>query len=110
MNVIVKGPTTVLKDTQGDCQLFLDKVISQHDSFKNQNLILDVTLANSTSIQSIKAFSELSKLHCKGKKSFVIVAENIDFNALPKSLVVVPSVLEAHDIIDLDEIERDLGF
>jgi hypothetical protein len=49
-------------------------------------------------------------LHSKGKKSFVIVAENIDFNALPKSLVVVPSILEAHDIIDMDEIERDLGF
>jgi hypothetical protein len=49
-------------------------------------------------------------MHCKGKKSFVIVAENIDFNAVPKSLVVVPSVLEAHDIIDMDEIERDLGF
>jgi hypothetical protein len=46
----------------------------------------------------------------KGKKSFIIVAENIDFNSVPKSLVVVPSVLEAHDIIDMDEIERDLGF
>jgi hypothetical protein len=52
----------------------------------------------------------LSKLPCKGKKSFVIVAENIDYNALSKSLIVVPSVLEAHDIIDMDEIERDLGF
>jgi hypothetical protein len=55
-------------------------------------------------------FSDLSKLHKKGKKSFVMVAENIDFNAVPKALVVVPSVLEAHDIIEMEEIERDLGF
>lgn len=110
MKVVVKGHTTVLKDTQGDFQLFLDKVTNQHESYKNQNLILDVTLDNSTSIHSIKAFIDLSKMHYKGKKSFVIVAENIDFNAVPKSLVVVPSVLEAHDIIDMDEIERDLGF
>lgn len=110
MKVVVKGNTTVLKDTQGDFQLFLDKVTAQHESYKNQNLILDVIHNNSTTIQSIKAFSELSKLHCKGKKSFVIVAENIDFNSLPKSLVVVPSVLEAHDIIEMEEIERDLGF
>ena len=110
MKVVVKGHTTILKDTQGDFQLFLDKVTTQHESYKNQNLILDVTHDNSTTIQSIKAFSELSKLHCKGKKSFVIVAENIDFNALPKLLVVVPSVLEAHDIIEMEEIERDLGF
>ena len=110
MKVVVKGSTTILKDTQGDSELFLKNVTTQHESYKNQNLILDLTHDNSTSIQSIKAFSELSKLHSKGKKSFVIVAENIDFNAFPKSLVVVPSVLEAHDIIDMDEIERDLGF
>ncbi len=110
MKVVVKGHTTVLKDTKGDFQLFLDKVTTQRESYKNQNLILDVTYDNSTTIQSIKAFSELSKLHKKAKKSFVIVAENIDFNSLPKSLVVVPSVLEAHDIIEMEEIERDLGF
>jgi hypothetical protein len=110
MKVVTKGHTTVLIATQGDCGLFLENIINQHESYKNQNLILDLTHNKSTTIQSIKAFSELSILHCKIKKSFVIVAENIDFNALPKSLVVVPSVLEAHDIIDMDEIERDLGF
>ena len=36
--------------------------------------------------------------------------ENIDFNNVPDTLIVVPSVLEAHDIIEMDEIERDLGF
>jgi hypothetical protein len=110
MKVFVNGHTTVLKDTQGDFYFFLDNITNQHDSYKNQNLILDITHDKSITIQSIKAFAELSRLHCKGKKSFVIVAENIDFNAVPKSLVVVPSVLEAQDIIDMDEIERDLGF
>ena len=110
MKVVVKGHTTVLKETQGDFHLFLDNITNQHESYKNQNLILDLTLDKSTTIQSIKAFTELSKMHCKGKKSFVIVAENINVNAVPKLLVVVPSVLEAQDIIDMDEIERDLGF
>ena len=110
MKVDVKGHTTVIKDTQGDSVAFLEKVTTQHESYKHQNLILDVTHYKTTTIVSIKAFSELSKLHKKGKKSFVIVAENIDFNAVPKALVVVPSVLEAHDIIEMEEIERDLGF
>ena len=110
MKVDVKGHTTVIKDTQGDSVSFLEKVTTQHESYKHQNLILDVTYDKTTTIVAIKAFSELSKLHKKGKKSFVIVAENIDFNAVPKALVVVPSVLEAHDIIEMEEIERDLGF
>jgi hypothetical protein len=40
----------------------------------------------------------------------VIVADGIDFTAVPESLVVVPTVLEAHDVIEMEEIERDLGF
>ena len=110
MIVDLKGHTTVIKDMQGDCVAFLEKVTNQHESYKHQNLILDVTHDKSTTTVSIKAFSELSKLHKKGKKSFVIVAENIDFNAVPKAILVVPSVLEAHDIIEMEEIERDLGF
>jgi hypothetical protein len=110
MKVEVKKHATVIKDTQGDSISFLEKVTKQHESYKNQNLILDLTPNKTTTIVSIKAFSELSKIHKKGKKSFVIVAEDIDFNAVPKSLIVVPSVLEACDIIEIEEIERDLGF
>ena len=110
MKVDLKGHTTVIKGTEGDSLVFLEKVTNQHESFKHQNLILDLTHDKTTTIASIKAFSELSKTHKKGKKSFVIVVENIDFNAIPRSLVVVPSVLEAHDIIEMEEIERDLGF
>lgn len=110
MKVDTKGHITVIKDTQGDILAFLDKITQQHASYKDQNLILDVSHDKSVDISSIKLFTDLSKLHKKGKKSFVMVAENIDFNAVPKALVVVPSVLEAHDIIEMEEIERDLGF
>ena len=38
------------------------------------------------------------------------MASEIDFNKVPSALQIVPSVLEAHDIIEMEEIERDLGF
>ena len=53
---------------------------------------------------------DLTKLHKKGKKSLVLVTDTIDFNAVPVSVTVVPTLLEAHDIIEMEEIERDLGF
>ena len=52
----------------------------------------------------------LSAQHKKSKKSFVIVVPDFDYNAIPEKLTVVPSLLEAHDIIEMEEIERDLGF
>ncbi len=110
MKVEEKGHTFIIKDTQGDCNAFLMKVTHEHKSFKNHNLILDVSHDKSATPKSISAFLSLCKIHTKNKKSFVLVASDIDFNAVDDQLTVVPSILEAHDIIEMEEIERDLGF
>jgi hypothetical protein len=52
---------------------------------------------------------QLSEQHKKGKKIFIIVISDLDYNAVPDTLTVVPSILEAHDIIEMEEIER-FGF
>lgn len=110
MKVEERGHTIVIKDTEGNVQAFLEKITSQHNSYKNHNLVLDVTQDQSADIASLKLFTPLSKTHKKGKKSFVIVAHNIDFNKVPAALLVVPTLLEAQDMIEMEEIERDLGF
>ena len=110
MKVEQKGHITIIKDTQGNFYSFLEKVTHEHNSYKNQNLILDITLDKNVTIKDIKLFSDLSKTHYRGKKSLVIVTEEIDFNDVPAKLIVVPTLLEACDIIDMEEIERDLGF
>ncbi|GGD28992.1 ribonuclease Z [Flavobacterium orientale] len=110
MKVDIKGHTTTLRNTQGDCLAFLDKVTTQYQSYKEQNLILDMSQDKDITLKEIKLFGDLSKMHKKAKKSFVIVVDGIDFNAVPSKMTVVPSLLEAHDIIEMEEIERDLGF
>ncbi|MGL5113528.1 MAG: ribonuclease Z [Flavobacterium sp.] len=110
MKVDTKGHTITIRDTEGVVTTFLEKVTNQYASFKNYNLILDLSNDTSVDIESIKLFLTLAKTHKKAKKSFIIVADAIDFNAVPKSIIAVPSLLEAHDIIEMEEIERDLGF
>jgi hypothetical protein len=110
MKVEEKGHTTIIKDTQGDFKAFLEKVSTEYHSFKNTNLILDVTQDKNLKLSDILNFLSLSNKHRKAKKSFVIVVEDFDFNEVPDEMVVVPTLLEAHDIIEMEEIERDLGF
>jgi len=110
MKVTTKGHTIILKETEGDLVQFLDKINAQYSGFKDKNLILDLSHDSSIDIKSITLFKDFAKLHKKEKKSVVFVVNGIDFNKVPKSIVVVPTLLEAHDIIELDEIERDLGF
>jgi len=110
MKVEERGHTTIVKDTQGNANAFLMKLTHEHKTFEKRNLILDITSDNNVTIKVISQFKPLSKIHRKGKKSFVIVVSGIDFTEVPDALVVVPTLLEAHDMIEMEEIERDLGF
>ena len=110
MKVDQKEHTITIKDLQGDFTSFLMKVIHQYKSFENHNIVIDLMIYKDLSTSDIKLFMPLSKQHKKSKKSFVIVTSDFDYNAVPDKLTVVPSLLEAHDIIEMEEIERDLGF
>jgi hypothetical protein len=110
MNVDQKEHTIAIKDTQGDFTSFLMKVTHQYKTFEKHNIIIDLSYHKDLTINDVKLFSPLSEKHNKAKKSFVIVIADIDYNAVPDMLTVVPSLLEANDIIEMEEIERDLGF
>lgn len=110
MKVDQKKHSVIIKDTQGDFTSFLMKVTHQYKTFQKDNIVIDLLYHNDLSLNEIKQFIPLSKQHKKAKKSFVIVVPDFDYNAIPEKLTVVPSLLEAHDIIEMDEIERDLGF
>lgn len=86
------------------------KLTHEHKTFANVNLVIDLTHSKSISVKEMNAFLPLSKEHKKAKKSFVIVAEDFDFNTASDKLEIVPTRQEAFDMIEMDEIERDLGF
>jgi hypothetical protein len=110
MKVDKKGHTTILRDTKKDIISFISAISTQYPTYKNQNLILDISLDKNINSNDVLNFKDLAKQHTKAKKSFVIVTDTIEFDQFPAYLTVVPSVLEAHDIIEMEEIERDLGF
>jgi hypothetical protein len=110
MKVDLKEHTVTIKDTQGDLTSFLIKVTNQYKTYEKYNIIIDVSRYDAIAVEEINGFLPLSRIHKKTKKSFVIIAKEIDFNAVSDKLTLVPTALEAHDIIEMEEIERDLGF
>jgi len=110
MKVDQKGHTITIKDTQDDFTSFLMKVTHQYKTYEKHNIIIDLLHDKDLTVNDVKLFLPLSKQHKKAKKSFIVVVSDLDYNAVPDKLTVVPSLLEAHDIIEMEEIERDLGF
>lgn len=110
MKVEQNGHTVTVKDTQGDLNSFLSKINNDYNTFQKCNIIADIRMCTALSKKEVESFLPLSKIHKKNKKSFVVVTNELDFNAISAKLAVVRSIQEAHDIIEMDEIERDLGF
>ena len=110
MKVEQKGHTVIVKDTQGDLDSFRLKLTNEYKTFQKSNIIIDIRKYKTLPVKDIESFLTLSKTHKKAKKSFIIVTSEPDFNSVSDKLAVVRSLQEAHDIIEMEEIERDLGF
>lgn len=86
------------------------KFQSLYPKFKNNNIIITLTTLSKLSVEDIVEFLQLSNTHKANKHSFVIVTNKIDSDKVPDQIVVVPTIQEAYDIIEMEEMERDLGF
>jgi hypothetical protein len=42
--------------------------------------------------------------------SFVVIKSGIDIDNFPETLNIVPTLQEAEDVLEMEAIERDLGF
>jgi hypothetical protein len=72
-------------------------------NYLNSNIIIDLShVVFNDFLNLLKAFS---KKH--NHKSFVIVSKNIDYDK--DNLNLIPTVQEAFDFIEMEEIERDLN-
>lgn len=110
MKVDEKGNNVTLKDTKGNFKAFQDNVLAAYSSYEDKNLIIDLSNDGSLTLSQILSWLELSNNHRSKKRSFVLVVDDFNFDDAPEEMVVVPTLLEAHDIIQMEEIERDLGF
>ena len=89
---------------------FFSKLKENFSKFKNSNLILDFSQVVNMDERKILLFSPMCGRQKELNKSFVIVNEGINLDDIPDEMVVVPTLQEAKDIIEIENIERDLGF
>lgn len=96
------------KDNIKEFGAFLEYIIPKE--FSEENLVVNLLKYNPLTLPELLNFLVVSNKHRATKKSFVIVNDSINPNIIPEELIVVPTLLEAEDVIQLEEIERDLGF
>lgn len=110
MKITQKENYLILEDEKDDVKSFASFLDYKYDTIKNDNLVIDILKYGQLSLEELLSFLELSDKHRTAGKSFVIVNDTINIDSVPDELAVVPTLREAGDLIQMEEIERDLGF
>ena len=101
----------ILEDEKDDLKKFADFLEYQVlKKFKGQNVVIDLSNNLDLSLDQLLLFLTVSNLHRAAKSSFIILNNALNPDDLPQEIIVVPTLIEAQDIIEMEEIEKHLGF
>lgn len=90
---------------------FRNLVKAHYKNMHDQNIVVDLSQINTLESSHILEFFELSVYNKEQvNKSFVVVIGTMEIRALPEDISVAPTLQEALDLIDIESIERDLGY
>lgn len=77
--------------------------------YSKQNIVIDLSKIE-TSEKEIQSLEEFAETQIENNQSFAIIVPVFNADAFEEELNVVPTLTEAEDIIDMDEMTRDLEF
>ena len=110
MIILREGNMITIKQETLTMVELVQRIESSINQFKNDNIIVQLTELEVIDSDELLEFLNLSNQHRGNKHSFVIVTDKVDFDDVPEEIVVVPTLQEGYDIIEMEEMERDLGF
>ena len=90
---------------------FRNLVKGHYKNMHQQNIVIDLSAIKSLKPKHVLEFSELNTYNKEQVlKSFVVVVGTMSGSQLPEDIATAPTLQEALDIIEMEEIERDLGY
>lgn len=104
-NYILLTPT---ETTFGDFFSTINAEISTHIG---EHMFVNLLNSYAVNAEDLKRFTEISNQKKLEKTSFILITDGVEIDDFEdESLSIVPTIQEAEDVLEMDVIERDLGF
>ena len=104
------GNITIISQEKATVKTLVNNIEQVYEKYKNDHIIVRLSSLETISLEDIIEFLRVSNTHRGDKKSFVVVSDKVDLDIIPDEICIVPTMHEAYDIIEMEDIERDLGF
>ncbi|ADV50166.1 ribonuclease Z [Cellulophaga sp. E16_2] len=100
---------TIVFQENATLKIFLENLTNGYEKIKNDHIIINLFSFTEITKNELLEFLDISNTHKKAKKSFVLVTDVVSYDDVPTTISIAPTIQEAKDIIEMEEIERDLG-
>jgi len=87
-----------------------DKLKHNLIALNSNHLVVEVSENLNIDDEIISLFLEVATNFKQNGMSFVVIKSGIDIDDFPENLNIVPTLQEAEDVLEMEAIERDLGF
>lgn len=110
MKIETKEEYTLISSESNSFADFAINFEKEYPKLREKHLI--IKLSNKLNITNQDFFVLLGRaeLHKQNGTTFIVVYKNADVDALPETFNIVPTLQEAEDVLNMENIERSLGF
>lgn len=110
MNISNVKDYTLITATENNFSDFLKAFNAEKLDESNSHKVVQLSENLNTTLQDLSLFLDIATNHKSNGISFVVICNNVDIDEVPDEINVVPTLIEAEDVLEMEAIERDLGF
>ena len=107
-----KDNYTLISQNSTDISLnnLLADLEEKYKSIENESVFVQLSEELTVKEEDFFVFLRYAELHNEAGTTFVLVHKGIDIDNFPEDFNIAPTLQEAEDILEMENIQRDLGF
>ena len=110
MQIEKKDTFILIKSNEESFSDFYNSFLNQQIHLHKEHLVVQISKTIEITVKELLLLEEISEEKKENNKSFVLVNSGADVSSFPENFNIVPTLQEAEDILEMEAIERELGF
>ncbi len=110
MKITQKEEYKLISSDDNSFDKFLKNFEQQYENLKDSHIVLEISSKNNFTEQNILLFLKYADIQRENGMSFVVIKKGVEVDNFPENFNIVPTLIEAEDVIEMENIQRDLGF
>ncbi|OAD45008.1 hypothetical protein [Polaribacter atrinae] len=110
MKIDKKEAYTLILSEENSFSEFYNSFLKEEEKRSKEHIIIQISDNIDATVKDLSLFLRVATQKKENGTSFVLVNSNINIDDFPDNFNITPTLQEAIDVIEMEAMERELGF